>query len=141
VRNPTHAPRSGACCRQRNFEAARKELFAADAVGTEPKDTKISPMEAKGLPAIIGKGHTFMPTNKHVHSITVSAPIVTDNVTACTMSLDVTMKGRGRPTMSELCVYAVKNGKIVSEPFRKRSHEDANSPRGRLKEMDRRRDR
>jgi len=95
VRNPTHAPRSGACCRQRNFEAARKELFAADAVGTEPKDTKMSPMEAKGLPAIIGKGHTFMPTNKHVHSITVSAPIVTDNVTACTMSLDVTMKGRG----------------------------------------------
>lgn len=95
MRNPTHAPRSGACCRQRNFEAARKELFAADAVGTEPKDTKISPMEAKGLPAIIGKGHTFMPTNKHVHSITVSAPIVTDNVTACTMSLDVTMKGRG----------------------------------------------
>jgi len=55
----------------------------------------MSPMEAKGLPAIIGKGHTFMPTNKHVHSITVSAPIVTDNVTACTMSLDVTMKGRG----------------------------------------------
>lgn len=95
MRNPTHAPRSGACCRRRNFEAARKELFAADAVGTEPKDTKISPMEAKGLPAIIGKGHTFMPTNKHVHSITVSAPIVTDNVTACTMSLDVTMKGRG----------------------------------------------
>jgi len=95
VRNPTHAPRSGACCRRRNFEAARKELFAADAVGTEPKDTKMSPMEAKGLPAIIGKGHTFMPTNKHVHSITVSAPIVTDNVTACTMSLDVTMKGRG----------------------------------------------
>lgn len=95
MRNPTHAPRSGACCRQRNFEAARKELFAADAVGTEPKDTKMSPMEAKGLPAIIGKGHTFMPTNKHVHSITVSAPIVTDNVTACTMSLDVTMKGRG----------------------------------------------
>lgn len=95
MRNPTHAPRSGACCRQRNFEAARKELFAADAVGTEPKDTKMSPMAAKGLPAIIGKGHTFMPTNKHVHSITVSAPIVTDNVTACTMSLDVTMKGRG----------------------------------------------
>ena len=52
-----------------------------------------------------------------VHSLTVSDPIVTDNVFACTMSLDITMKGQSRTTVSELCVYEVKNGKIISEHF------------------------
>ena len=36
---------------------------------------------------------------------------------ALTMSIDVTMKGRGRSAMTELCVYRVKNGKIISEEF------------------------
>jgi hypothetical protein len=31
--------------------------------------------------------------------------------------MDVTMKGRPRETMSELWVYKVKDGKIVSEQF------------------------
>jgi limonene-1,2-epoxide hydrolase len=33
------------------------------------------------------------------------------------MRLDVTMKGQGRMDMSELCVYDVKDGKIISEQF------------------------
>jgi len=36
---------------------------------------------------------------------------------ACTMHMDVTMKGQGRMDMTELCVYQVKDGKIVSEQF------------------------
>lgn len=31
--------------------------------------------------------------------------------------MDVTMKGQGREVMSELCVYEVKNGKVISEQF------------------------
>jgi hypothetical protein len=31
--------------------------------------------------------------------------------------MDVTMKGQGRMQMTELCVYVVKDGKIVSEQF------------------------
>ena len=33
------------------------------------------------------------------------------------MTLDVTMKGRGRVNMSEICVYGVRNGKIFHEQF------------------------
>ncbi len=106
-----------AFCRAGKFEAAQKELFAADAVSTEPKDSEASTRETKGLPAIIEKGHKFMGMIEKMHSITVSDPIVTDHVFACTMSLDVTMKGQSRMTMSELCVYQVKDGKITSEHF------------------------
>jgi hypothetical protein len=33
------------------------------------------------------------------------------------MRLDMTMKGQGRMDMAELCVYQVKDGKIISEQF------------------------
>jgi hypothetical protein len=33
------------------------------------------------------------------------------------MQLDMTMKGQGRTNMAELCVYQVKDGKIVAEQF------------------------
>jgi hypothetical protein len=33
------------------------------------------------------------------------------------MTLDVKMKGRDRWKMTELCVYHVKDGKVISEQF------------------------
>lgn len=33
------------------------------------------------------------------------------------MTMDCTMKGHPRVTVPELCVYKVKDGKIVSEEF------------------------
>jgi ketosteroid isomerase-like protein len=33
------------------------------------------------------------------------------------MGMDVTMKGFGRMNMDEVCVFEVKDGKIVSEQF------------------------
>jgi limonene-1,2-epoxide hydrolase len=47
----------------------------------------------------------------------VSDPIIAGNSFACTMKLDVTMKGRGHMVMTEICVYEVKDGKIVLEQF------------------------
>ncbi len=38
------------------------------------------------------------------------------------MQLDVTMKGHGRMNLDELCLYEVKEGKIVSEQFTSRFH-------------------
>jgi hypothetical protein len=33
------------------------------------------------------------------------------------MSIDATMKGMGRQVLDEVCVYEVKDGKIVQEQF------------------------
>ena len=63
------------------------------------------------------KGRKFETMVEQLHSITISDPLVAANSFAVTMVMDVTMKGQPRMQMSELCVYEVKDGKIVSEQF------------------------
>lgn len=104
-------------CRQAKWADAQNELYAADAVSIEPYATPAFAKETKGLPAIIEKGRKFDAMTEELHSITVSEPLVAESAFAVTMSLDITMKGQPRMKMSELCVYLVKDGKIVSEQF------------------------
>ena len=104
-------------CRQGKFEEAQKELFAAEAVSIEPYATPAFEKETKGLTAILAKGKKFEEMVETMHALNVSDPVVAGSSFACTMRLDVTMKGQGRMDMTELCVYDVKDGKIVSEQF------------------------
>ena len=41
---------------------------------------------------------------------------------ACAMQLDLTIKGHGRMSLNELCIYEVKDGKVISEQFTSRFH-------------------
>jgi hypothetical protein len=111
------ARRLSELCRQGQFEAAQKELFADDAVSIEPTATPEFPKETKGLAAIIQKGHKFSEMVEKIHGCTLSDPLISGNAIAMTLALDVTMKGRGRTKQEELCVYEVKEGKIISEQF------------------------
>ena len=54
---------------------------------------------------------------EQTHGGSVSEPLVTDNSFAIVLGMDVTMKEGGRMDIKELCVYNVKDGKIVSEQF------------------------
>ncbi|HXS22345.1 MAG TPA: nuclear transport factor 2 family protein [Steroidobacteraceae bacterium] len=99
------------------FEAAQKELFAEDAVSIEPQASEHFAKETKGLRAIIEKGHKWETMVEKVHSCSASTPLVAGNAIAMTLSMDVTMKGRGRTQLSEICAYEVKDGKIASEQF------------------------
>ena len=111
------ADRLVALCRQGKFEEAQKELFADDVVSIEPYATPEFQKEIKGLPAILEKGRKFMSMVEKIYTMSVSDPIVAGNSFACIMRLDMTMKGQGRMDMSELCVYQVKDGKVISEQF------------------------
>jgi len=111
------ASRLAELCRQGKFEAAQKELFAEDAVSIEPEATPDFPKETKGLRNIIEKGHKFESMMEKVHGCTTSQPLVAGNAIAFTLTMDVTMKGRGRVKLEEICAYEVKDGKIVSEQF------------------------
>jgi len=104
-------------CRDGKWEAAQKELYAEDVVSIEPHATPAFEKETRGLAAIIEKGHKFTAMVEQMHSLAVSDPIVADNSFACTMKMDATMKGQGRISMTELCVYEVKDGKITAEQF------------------------
>ena len=49
-------------------------------------------------------------------------PLVAGSSFACAMQLDLTIKGHGRMSLNELCIYEVKDGKIISEQFTSRFH-------------------
>jgi len=111
------ADRLVALCRNQEWETAVTELFAPDAISVEP-DSSPNPVKVtKGIEGIHEKGRQFVAMTEAVHSLTVSDPIVAPGAFACTMSVDISFKGQGRMEMSELCVYEVKDGKIVSERF------------------------
>jgi hypothetical protein len=114
------AERLVALCRQGQVETAQKELYATDAISIEPYGTPAFAKETKGLNALIEKGRKFGALVEQVHSISVSDPLVAGNSFACAMQFDVTIKGHGRINMNELCIYEVKDGKIISEQFTSR---------------------
>ena len=111
------AHRLAELCNQGDFEKAQKELFAEDAVSIEPEAGGGFEKETKGLPAILEKGKQFGAMVEETHGCNVSDPLVAGNVIALSLNMDVTMKGEKRSTMSEICVYKVKDGKIISEQF------------------------
>ncbi len=111
------AKRLAAFCAKGDFEAAQEKLFSPDAVSIEQEDSPEFAKETKGLDAIRKKGRKFSGMVEKMHSISVSPLIVAGDSFACAMTIDADMRGRGRTKMSEVCVYEVKDGKIVAERF------------------------
>jgi limonene-1,2-epoxide hydrolase len=104
-------------CEKGDFETAQRELFANDAVSIEPSASPDFEKETHGLKGILEKGKKWRDMVTETHGGEVSDPIVAGNSFALTMRMDVTTKKNGRMDMTELCIYHVKDGKIVSEQF------------------------
>ena len=104
-------------CDKGDFEGAHRELYAKDAVSIEPEAGGGFEKETHGLDAIIEKGKKWDSMVSETHGMETSEPMVAGNTFAFTLRMDVTMKERGRMDMNELCVYHVKDGKIISEQF------------------------
>lgn len=114
----TVAKRLVTLCREGKYEQAQNELYAKEAISIEPQEMASGPMgNAKGLKAILEKGHIFQQNVEKIHKNEVSDPVVADGWFSVSMHLDATMKGRGRQDMREICVYHVKGDKIVQEQF------------------------
>lgn len=112
------AKRLVAMCRHGRFEEAQHELYARDAISVEPAAMANGPLgNVSGLEAILEKGKRFQAGVAELHGVEVSDPLVAGNWFSVVMSLDVTMKEHGRVLMSEVCVYHVKDDKIVLEQF------------------------
>lgn len=105
-------------CRDGNYTQAHEELFAQDAINIEMEGLPEGAMSsATGLVAIKQKGRAFGEMLEAVHSNEVSEPVIAGNWFSVAATMDATMKGRGRTTMREICVYHVRDGKIDREQF------------------------
>lgn len=102
-------------CRKGEFETAYKELYAPDCVSIEPAG---SPMEVcNGLEEMAAKGQAWNEQMEAFHGSSVGDPVVSKDHFSMTMMMDATFKEGGRQKMEELCVYEVKDGRIVKEQF------------------------
>ena len=102
-------------CRLGDFEKARVELYASQVVSIEPSHRPNNYVE--GFEAVHEKGKVFESMVEEVHRNIVSDPIIANNFICFKFEFDVTMKGRPRMNLDELCVYEIKDGKIVREQF------------------------
>lgn len=102
--------------RQGQMMEAQADLYADDAVSIEPEGGMM-PSVTKGKAAIAEKGKQFAAMIEERHGGEISDPVVGGDFFSVSMMLDATMKGMGRLKLEEICVYEVKNGKIVKEQF------------------------
>jgi hypothetical protein len=101
---------------QGKYEEAQNELYHNDAVSIEPEDAQ-GPGSVKGLDAIIQKGKGWAEMVEAFHGGSVDGPLVSGNWFTIVLHMDITYKGMPRMNDSEICVYNVVDGKIVSEQF------------------------
>ncbi len=113
------ADRLVALCSQGKFTEAQQELYAADAVSIEPDKAAEMGMAVRteGLAAIIEKGKHWAEWVEHFYGSTIGGPVIAGDHFAIAFSMDIQYKGKDRQTDAEVCVYQVRDGKVVKEQF------------------------
>jgi len=93
-------------------------LYADDAVSIEMEGMSGGSLgNATGLDAIREKGRKWADNIVEMHGGSVGEPVIAGNWFSLVMGIDATYKDMGRVDMQEICVYAVRDGKIVHEQF------------------------
>ena len=101
---------------QGDFDTIYQELYSPDVVSIEPKGGIIE--VSHGMDGIRRKGEMWNGMLKEFHGHKIGEPIFADDHFALTWEMTVTFKGQDQPTTdTELCVYQVKDGKVVKEQF------------------------
>ncbi len=113
------ADRLVALCSQGKFEQAQRELYAADAISIEPDNAAEMGMAVRteGLSAIMEKGKHWQEWVEQFYGSSITGPVIAGNHFSIAFSMDIQYKGKTRQTDNEICVYQVKDGKIVKEQF------------------------
>lgn len=103
-------------CKEGKWQKAHKELYANQVWSQEPPGGQMR--FVKGKKGIQAKGDWWQK-NVKVFDMKVSKPTVAGNWITMKMSMDTQNKAKGSPRIQseEICVYNVKDGKIVSEQF------------------------
>lgn len=105
-------------CREGKYDQAQDELYAEDAVSVEMAGMQSGALgNVKGMAAIREKGRKWMESIETIHGGSVSDPVVAADWFSLALGIDATYRDKGRMPMEEICVYQVRDGKIVHEQF------------------------
>ena len=101
-------------CRRQQTTQAYQELFSEEAASHEMPG--VPDGDIQGLDNLIAKSEVY-DEGMTIHSITVTDPLVYEQYFTVGMGIDVTPKDGQRHQEHEICVYQVRDGKIVDERF------------------------
>jgi hypothetical protein len=102
-------------CRNGKILESQQELFAENVTSHEPSHSQTPP--AIGKEAVMAKGKQFASMIENRRSGSFEDPIVAGDYFSFVCKLDADLKGIGRVVWDEICVFGVKDGKIISEQF------------------------
>ena len=100
-------------CRNESWEACYAELYSPAVQSIEMDGTT-----ATGFDEIMKKGEEWSAGVEEFKETTVGEPIVAGNFISLPMTMNLKFKGAPEFTkFEEMCVYQVKDGKIIKEQF------------------------
>ena len=101
---------------QEKWFEIQDELFADTVKSIEPPDSLYFAY-AEGKTLVRKKGEDWVKRITAAHKRNTTQPLVTGNHFAVGREVDITVDGLGRIRISEIMLYEVKDGKIISEQF------------------------
>ncbi|MGY5351424.1 SnoaL-like domain-containing protein [Wenyingzhuangia sp. IMCC45533] len=102
-------------CRQGQNALAQVELYDDDIESIESQATRYR--KTRGIKKVQRKTAMFYEMAQEIHKYELSDPLIIDDHFCFKLSVDVTVRGLGRVQLDELCVYHVKDEKIIKEEF------------------------
>ena len=102
-------------CRKGDWAQAQQELYEDSAESIEPAGAPWGNVQGKA--AIQQKAAQWFSSVEEFHGSEISDPLVAGDFFTIRMMNDTTMKGMGRMQFEEICLYQVRDGKIIKEQF------------------------
>jgi ketosteroid isomerase-like protein len=110
------ADRFNELAQQEKWFDIQDEFFADNVVSIDPPNSPYFGY-AEGKSDVRKKGENFVGQIEAVHSASTTTPLVTGNHFAVGREKDITVKSHGRIKISQIMLYEVKDGQIISEQF------------------------
>ncbi|WP_439555185.1 SnoaL-like domain-containing protein [Dyadobacter sp.] len=99
------------------YEQIQNELYSHDAVSIEPENDSNLPLVIEGLAALKEKEALFFSQVDEMFGSYMSEIVVSTFFFSMMTGMDVKMKGKQRKNKEQICVFEVRDGKIVKEQF------------------------
>ena len=110
------AARFNELAKQEKWFEIQDELFADNVRSIDPPGSPYFGY-AEGKAAVRKKGEDFVKRIEAAHKRYTTEPIIAGNHFAVGREVDITVQGYGRIQISEIMLYEVKDGAIISEQF------------------------
>ncbi len=99
------------------YEQIQNELYSPEVISIEPENDSRLPLTVKGIEACKQKEGLFFSQIEEMHGSYMSEIVVSTFFFSMMTGMDVTMRGKNRKKKEQICVFEVRDGKIVKEQF------------------------